>query len=87
MPRREEISTARLPPTISKLPTQGIIFFVHGSHFFIKLLHGSDVITVQEIEQGGTRRQFDKMKPGKKKEQFEQKHSAELALSPHKAAP
>ena len=28
----------------------------------------------------GTRRQFDKMKPGKKKEQFEQKHSAELAL-------
>ena len=28
----------------------------------------------------GTRRQLDKMKPGKKKEQFEQKHSAELAL-------
>ena len=28
----------------------------------------------------GTHRQFDKMKPGKKKEQFEQKHSAELAL-------
>jgi len=28
----------------------------------------------------GTRRQFDKMKPGKKKEQFEQKHGAELAL-------
>ena len=28
----------------------------------------------------GTRRQFNKMKPGKKKEQFEQKHSAELAL-------
>ena len=28
----------------------------------------------------GTRRQFGKMKPGKKKEQFEQKHSAELAL-------
>ena len=28
----------------------------------------------------GTRRQFDKMKPGKKKQQFEQKHSAELAL-------
>ena len=28
----------------------------------------------------GTRHQFDKMKPGKKKEQFEQKHSAELAL-------
>ena len=28
----------------------------------------------------GTRRQFDKMKPGKQKEQFEQKHSAELAL-------
>ena len=26
------------------------------------------------------RRQFDKMKPGKQKEQFEQKHSAELAL-------
>lgn len=28
----------------------------------------------------GIRRQFDKMKPGKKKEQFGQKHSAELAL-------
>lgn len=28
----------------------------------------------------GTHRQFDKMKPGRKKEQFEQKHGAELAL-------
>ncbi len=34
------------------LPTKGIVIFVHGGHFFIKLLHGSNVVAVQKIEQG-----------------------------------